>query len=103
VKSISHWMVAAAIVSLGVAQHAWADAIVITGGSMLVKGPTASHPELDFVSVRGTRGFSLEARVDPSEGDVLAIGLCGTVEERCGPGATLSLAARGENGRGRHV
>ena len=86
-KPISHSMVAAAIVSLGLAQHAWADPIVITGGSMLVTGPS----ELGSISLRGTRGFSLEAGVGPTEGAVDAINRCGFVEDFCVPGTTLSI------------
>lgn len=60
---VSRSRVAAVLFTLGMAQSATADPIVITGGSMLVTG----RFESGSISLTGTRGFSLRANVDPAK------------------------------------
>lgn len=77
----SRIVVAAALLCLGAGHRAAADPIRITTGSLLITGPS----ELGSVSVTGTRGFSLEAFVDPLEGNTV-MALCGI--SPCLPGET---------------
>jgi hypothetical protein len=86
-KSSSGFLAATVLLCLGIAQHAAADPIVITGGSMLVTGQN----ELGSIALTGTRGFSLRGGVDPSEGAVDAMNLCSTEEPRCAGGSTISV------------
>jgi hypothetical protein len=95
-KSLSRSRVVAILFTLGIAQSAAADPIVITSGSMLVTG----RFETGSISLTGTRGFSLVAGVDPGEGEVSAISRCGMVgDPDCVGGSTISIGAfLGEDG-----
>jgi hypothetical protein len=85
-KTISRCVAAAAVLTLGLAAHASAEPIVITGGSMLVTGQV----EVGSITLTGTRGFTLRALVDPSEGQVSAISQCGQAAE-CFGGTTVNI------------
>ena len=89
-KTISGFAAAAALLTLGLAAHAAAEPIVITGGSMLVPGPPGS----DGVTLTGTRGFTLRGSVNPTEGEVSAISQCGFATADCLGGTVLSLNTR---------
>jgi len=74
-------VVCAAVTFLGGAQ-ASADAVKITGGTLLVTG----RVELARIALAGTQGFSLDAIADPSEGRVDPVSQC-----PCVPGTSISL------------
>jgi hypothetical protein len=63
--------------------NAAADTIAVTSGFV-----TAPRSEVGAVSLQGTRGFTLEGRVDPTEGRVDPL-LCSP----CIPGLPMSIAA----------
>jgi hypothetical protein len=86
-KSLSYLLATTIVLSLAAAHPAAADPIVITSGSMLVTGQFESGS----ISLTGTRGFSLRALVDPSEGAVDAMNLCNQEEPRCAGGSTISI------------
>ena len=86
-NSVFRIVAVAACVSLGIADRAAADPIVLTGGSMLVTG----RFESGSVSLTGTRGFSLRALVDPGEGEVSAMSQCGQVSPDCAGGSIINL------------
>jgi hypothetical protein len=74
----------AALFLLIVVRHAAADPVLITSGFITATGLV----EVGTASITGTRGFTVEAGVIPSEGRVDAL-LCNP----CGPGAPLSVGA----------
>ena len=77
----------AALFLLIAVPHASADPVLITGGFITVPGSV----ELGTASITGTRGFTLEAGVIPSEGRVDALNTCGV--SPCPPGTPLSVGA----------
>jgi hypothetical protein len=89
VKSSSCLLAATVFLSLGAAQNAAADPILITSGSMLVTG----RFETGSIVLTGTRGFSLRAGVDPGEGEVSAMSRCSQEDPGCTGGSTISIGA----------
>jgi hypothetical protein len=84
---IDRFMVCVGLFCLAHATHVSADPIVISSGFLLVTGPS----EVGSISIAGTQGFSLDARVDPREGRVDVFHL--ECEPICPPGSTISLGA----------
>jgi PEP-CTERM motif len=84
---IGRFVVGVGLFCLADATHVSADPIVISSGFLLVTGPT----EVGSISIAGTQGFSLDARVAPREGRVDVFHLeCDPI---CLPGSTISLGA----------
>jgi hypothetical protein len=79
---IAHLSLSLALVCLTAATAA-ADPIVVTSGFL-----TATRSEGGVVSIQGTRGFSLQGRVDPWEGRVDPL-MCSP----CIPSVPMSIAA----------
>ena len=84
---IGRFVVCVGLFCLPDATHAAADPIVISSGSLLVTG----RSEVGSISIAGTQGFSLDARVVPSEGRVDVFDL--ECDPSCLPGSTISLGA----------
>ena len=84
---IGRFVVCVGLFCLADATHVSADPILISSGFLLVTGPT----EAGSISIAGTQGFSLDARVSPAEGRVDVFHLeCNAI---CLPGSTISLGA----------
>ena len=84
---IGRFVVCVGLFCLADATHVSADPILVSSGFLLVTGLT----EAGSISIAGTQGFSLDARVSPAEGRVDVFHLeCNAV---CLPGSTISLGA----------
>ena len=84
---IGSFVVGVGLFCLANAPQVAADPVSITSGYLLVTGPVESG----WISIAGTRGFSLDAKVDPGEGRVDALHLaCVPI---CLPGSTISVGA----------
>jgi hypothetical protein len=84
---IGRFVVCFGLFCLASITHAAADPVSITSGFLLVTGPL----EVGSISITGTEGFSLDAKVDPSEGRIDALQL--ECDPLCLPGSTISLGA----------
>jgi hypothetical protein len=86
-QRIGRFVVCVGLFCLADATHVAADPILISSGFLLVTG----RSEVGSISIAGTQGFSLNARVDPGEGRVDVFHLeCDPI---CLPGSTISLGA----------
>ena len=86
-QRIGRFVVCVGLFCLADATHVAADPILISSGFLLVTG----RSEAGSISIAGTQGFSLNARVDPGEGRVDVFHLeCDPI---CLPGSTISLGA----------
>jgi hypothetical protein len=84
---IGRFVVCVGVFCLADATHVSADPILVSSGFLLVTGLT----EAGSISIAGTQGFSLDAKVSPAEGRVDVFHLeCNAV---CLPGSTISLGA----------
>ena len=72
---------------LASATRAAADPIAITSGFLTV---SRDAPPVSSISIAGTRGFSLEASVTPSEGPVNPLDSCSP----CAPGSSVMVGGR---------
>jgi hypothetical protein len=86
-QRIGRFVVCVGLFCLAHATHVSADPILVSSGFLLVPGSR----EAGSISIAGTQGFSLDARVSPDEGRVDVFHLeCNAV---CLPGSTISLGA----------
>jgi len=80
----SHIVVLVGLLNLTVATRAGADPIALTNGFLVV---SRDAPPVSSTSLAGTRGFSLEASVTPSEGPVNPLDACSP----CAPGSSIMV------------
>lgn len=85
---ISRIVVSVGLFCLAGATHVTADPVSITSGFFLV---TSNPFEFGSISITGTQGFSLDAKVNIGEGRVDIFHL--ECDPTCEPGSTISLGA----------